>query len=360
MKTRMIIKVFLLALITTALLEIALRFTFTLPDLNVYRYDSASDIILFKQNLNAQINTRRQISFKKNTQENQLPQTVHLLTDQNGFRKSEKQAVPENAEHLILGDSITLGWPLTFEESALMIAQQQIQQPISSCAFMAMGAVQLYKLIELNHCPGLKKLKTLTIQITLHNTLTFPDTLFIDNLGDRFQSKLIFSINNPDKEVSYISTDEQRTEITNFNQHYFNTHLPLVNFTYLGKIFFNLGTLTSTNPFKKFELLVQDNVKETSLHENTLNAIEKIATRYAVKPTILVNRTKNAMTQASPRPEVTALLEAFNKKGYLVKDMIDEKNRPGMPNQFYYINDFHPNAQGHQLLGKKLAELINK
>lgn len=355
MKTKILI-----TLITVTLLEIVLRITLPLPDLNVYRYDSETDIILFKPNLSAQINTRRSLSFKKNSQENQLPQTVHIMTDENGFRKAHKQTTGESTEHLVLGDSITLGWPLAFEESAIMVVQNILQQPISSCAFMAMGPVQLHRLIELNYCPSLKNLKSLTIQITLHNSLTFPDTLFIDNFGDSFQPQLIFSINNPEKEINFASSGEQQAEIKKFNKYYFNTYLPLVDLTFLSKIFFNLSTFTQNRPFIRFEQLVQKHVPEAVLHEKTLLAIEKIAARTAVKPTILVNRTKNAMMDAAPRPEVTRLLQALQQKGYLVKDMIDEKKHLGMPDKFYYTNDFHPNALGHQLLAKKLAELINK
>lgn len=360
MKTNSIIKIFLLTLVTIALLEAALRITFTLPDFNVYRYDPAADIILFKPNLNAQINTRRSLNFKKNIQENELPQTVHIVTDQNGFRNSQKLSADESIRHLVLGDSITLGWSLPFEKSAVMLAQDLLQQPVSSCAFMGMGPVQLYRLIETQACPLLPKLKSLTIQITLHNTLSFPDTLFIDNLGESFQTKLIFSINNPDEEISFISTEKQRSEITEFNEHYFNTRLQWVDLSYLSKIFFNLATSTQSRPFYRLEQLVQKNVSENVRHEKTLQAIEKIAAKFALKPAILVNRTKSAMMDTMPRPEVTALLKALKDKGYLVKDMIDEKNNPGMPNQFYYINDYHPNAQGHRLLAKKLAELINK
>jgi hypothetical protein len=353
----MIKKILISLLISALLIEIILRVFYKLPDLDVYSYNATTDILLFKPNLNANISTRRALNLNRTIAINELPPTIHIITDQNGFRRSELDH--SKSQHLVLGDSITLGWPVDFKYSAIATAENQLQLPIAPCAFMAMGPVQHLKVLERGHCKY-SNLKTVVIQITVHDSFKFPDTLFIDNFGDGYQSHLIYAINNPQKDVHYAPDAQEKAIIQKFNNDYFNDYLKLIDSTYLTKIIFFLNINSRNQAFHKFEELAQTNVSKNLRHEKTLAAIDAIALKLSIKPLILINRTKTAIIQTTPRPEVELLITALKQKKYVVADMMEENDLTRMPEQFYYTNDFHPNAEGHRLIGKKLAVLLKK
>lgn len=347
-------------LISIVIIEIVLRAGFDLPSIAPYQFQAKSGVISFKPEISTTVSTRQVFSFRENTIPNMLPLVFEMASDRMTSRVEMGKDLNFESYHLLLGDSIALGWPVAYVESPLYSLSHSLGSPVFNCSFLASGPVQIEKMLNNDFCLRAQKLQSAVVQITVHDQFAFPDSLFIDSAGEFFQPLLIYLIHGNPGEMGAVelSDPDLIDKAVAFNDHYFNTFLPLIDKLYTTKIVYLLWRKGSREAFSTISRWVNSTTSNDQRHQKTLTAIMNIEKKLGFKPKIFISRTKESMQSLNERPEVILLTSELRKNDFFVYDMINHKKSPEMPQKFYYLNDLHPNAEGYRLISEELLKLF--
>jgi hypothetical protein len=363
-------KFIFVSIATIVLLEILLRIFLVIP--TVYPWDYGQDKTMFvRKNFDGYLPNDTYIDFstmwKSQSEGKDYPNSMAAQTDNQAFRIADKSKAKDQLKGgvLLLGDSVTFGWPYNYNDTHLKILDDDAQTPVAACGFLATSPVQLLKILD-TRCGSQMPWKMAILQLTINDRFTFPDSLFLDSFGLDFQSKVSY-LSFSHSETTFKTKDwfhltpKDEAAVKEYAEGTFNNH-NIIYKTYLARLLFFLvyyrpyhGQVTPITELGQMLQTISDEEKISK----TLPAILAIKEKLKVPLTVYVHGTHPQAYSMNPRTDVQLLIKKLEENGIHVYDQRADPEFLAMKTRYYLFGDLHPNKNGYRFFGEKIRKLIN-
>lgn len=296
-----------------------------------------------------------------------IPTFIDIKTDAEGFRVSESQPNSfEKNQLLLLGDSVSFGWPYSFDASHLGVLKAVSKDSLKTCSFMGAGPVVLQEVLN-TRCTSSGSWQRVVLQLTIHNSYSFPDVFFLDRMGSDFHGRFSYLLFN--RQTSNLNSakwfdfkESDLKEIADFSELTFNGDNKYF-FSHAVRFFWMLAFYRPLkNPqtqMAELASLVSQDSLELRVRA-TYEAILRIRTRYSGAFTVYLHYTHpGALRGGNERPEVQLLKRRLLDAGVEVYDQGEDPEFLAIKSQYYLPQDLHPNQRGYEFFGKKLQKIFN-
>lgn len=361
-------KILYIFIATFAFLELLVRGLLIVPA--IFPWEYLDETVFVRRSFEGVVPVNSDIELKKMwrwASEGVIPTFIDIKTDSNGFRLSEKGAIGiANSGLLLLGDSVSFGWPYSFDESHLgRQLHSESGAMVQTCSFMGAGPVVLKEVLK-TRCGHKDLWKKVVLQLTINNSYSFPDVFFLDRMGKDFHARFSYLLfNRQNSEVnsakwfelseSELKKMDDFSEMTfNGDNRYFFSHA--LRFFWMVSFYRPLKS-PQIQMAELASLVSQDSLDQRV--QATYEAILDIQSNYAGKFSVYLHYTHpGALQGGHNRPEVQLLKRKLLALGIEVYDQAEDPDFLALKSQYYLPQDLHPNRVGYEFFGKKLQKIF--
>lgn len=383
---------FALGSLTVCLGAIEVAFRVFWPQENLYIYELRQNFLFHRAGFEGWAATvpklswnELQRSLQKLPPANEGPFKARLRFDENGFLSNHRttlEKTPGRKRLLILGDSISLGWPEGTEGGYVGDLKRNLDLDVVNCSLIGTNTVGLADIYE-KYCSRFDA-DAVLLQITVTAARSIPDYFWADFMGPAARmedavwqksSRSVATLNRPlaDTLDFNVHIDLGAPAIRREVETIYRPFTPFYDFSNLVRLIENsffLEPLTHSPVINEISEALQKPEIEAVLLKNlargehpTLRAAERIRKLAEQKGqrvliAVIANR-YGAETERFARTDYTPLLQGLGNLGMTVIDLATEW-RARRIDDLYWKEDPHPNRNGYREIAGRLRPELER
>jgi hypothetical protein len=362
-------KVILGFFLTVVFFEILLRIFLEVPAVNLFEYNPDGSVFL-RRSFSSDSGTDTYVNFrtlwKYRPERKDIPNFINITLDSDSLRV-ESAAAPKkdlNGAVLLMGDSVSLGWPFNYQDSHLGVLEKIASVPVVACASLSASPTHFESSLA-DRCAKNANWKAVVLQLTISDRFAFPDSLFLDSVGVDFQSKISYlsftkgKTTFTDKEW-FSMTEKDYQAVKEYSLWAFNQDNAIYNFSLARLMFF----MFSYRPFRgepaPLVALTQtmQGLDSKARMEKTLTSILHLRGMFKAPLKVYLHVSHPGAFAVAPRPEVDLLVSKLREQGIEVFDQRNDPDFQTIKGSYYIAQDLHPNKSGYSFYARKLAKFM--